>query len=404
MSLDTYLGPRGNLLEETEEQAELVHLPTSSSPKRSWTRSQRSTAISCARRPLSALFAPTTRTDGLAAALDALLAAARGSRSGRRDVLVLSDRGVDEAHARDADAAGGRRDPPPPDSRRHADARPTSSCETGEVWDVHHLACLIGYGAAAVHPYLALRGGRQHWPATRGIEDCSRSRTLQRNYIAARSRRACSRSRSKMGISTVMGYRGAQIFEAIGLGPELVDRCLRRHASRLGGIGLAEIEADVLRRHGGAWSDPAAKLADPGFVRFRKDGEQHGFNPTVAKALQARRDSRQPDRLPGLPRHGQGAPADRGARPDRDQAARRGRPARRGRAGDGDRQAFRGDRDVARRALARGLPDAGDRHEPDRRAAATPARAARTRPGTTTRRTGRRRTARSSRSPPAASA
>ena len=90
-----------------------------------------------------------------------------------------------------------------------------------------------------------------------------------------------------MGISTVMGYLGAQIFETIGLGPELVEFAFAGTPARLGGIGLAEIEADIRRRHEAAWADPAAKLPDPGFVRFRKDGEHHGYNPTVAKALQA---------------------------------------------------------------------------------------------------------------------
>jgi glutamate synthase domain-containing protein 2/glutamate synthase domain-containing protein 3 len=90
-----------------------------------------------------------------------------------------------------------------------------------------------------------------------------------------------------MGISTVMGYLGAQIFETIGLGPELVGFAFAGTPARLGGIGMAEIEADIRSRHEAAWSDPAAKLSDPGFVRFRKDGEHHGYSPTVAKALQA---------------------------------------------------------------------------------------------------------------------
>src|SRR5690606_16321324 len=94
-------------------------------------------------------------------------------------------------------------------------------CETGEVWDVHHLACLIGYGASAVHPYLALQaagelaGTRQHQDKT--------PEELQRNYVKALEH-GFLKVASKMGISTAMGYRGAQIFEAIGLSQELVDR------------------------------------------------------------------------------------------------------------------------------------------------------------------------------------
>ena len=203
-------------------------------------------------------------------------------------------------------------------------------CETGEVWDVHHLACLIGYSASAVHPYLALAGGRRigrdAWP--RAARD--RRPAAQLHHALEKG---LLKITSRMGISTVMGYLGAQIFETIGLGPELVEFAFTGTPARLGGIGLPEIEADIRRRHEDAWADPAAKLADPGFVRFRKEGEHTRYSPTVAKALQAAATSGQPDRLQGLSRHGQGAPADRRPRSDRSQAVRRSRSARRGRAG-----------------------------------------------------------------------
>ena len=157
-------------------------------------------------------------------------------------------------------------------------------CETGEVWDVHHLACLIGFGVSAVHPYLALQAAGS-LSGSRGFEERA-PKELQTNYINALEYgflKVCS----KMGISTATGYRGAQIFEAIGISQEIINRSFSGTPSRLGGIGFAEIEADVMRRHQEAWELPAAKLPDPGFVRFRKDGEPHAFNPTVVKALQA---------------------------------------------------------------------------------------------------------------------
>jgi glutamate synthase (NADPH/NADH) large chain/glutamate synthase (ferredoxin) len=83
-----------------------------------------------------------------------------------------------------------------------------------------------------------------------------------------------------------MGYRGAQIFETIGLDPAVVERSFAGTPARLGGLGLAEIEADVLRRHRAAFGEAAAKLPDFGFVRYRKDGEPHAFEPPTVKALQ----------------------------------------------------------------------------------------------------------------------
>ncbi|MBA3643759.1 MAG: glutamate synthase subunit alpha, partial [Chloroflexia bacterium] len=91
---------------------------------------------------------------------------------------------------------------------------------------------------------------------------------------------------SKMGISTAMGYRGAQVFETIGLAPEVVERCFVGTPARLGGLGLTEIGVDVLRRHQTAYGEPAAKLPDLGFVRYRRDGENHAFAPPTVKALQ----------------------------------------------------------------------------------------------------------------------
>jgi len=292
MALDTYIGPRVNLLVEDPEAAEILHLQSIV-----LTEAQLADVASLDQgklraRRLSTLFEVPSEdaapgASPLADALGRLVAEAEAAVRAGVSILVLSDRGVNERCA------------PIPmllavgaihhhlirqGLRMQADI----VCETGEVWDVHHLACLIGYGASAVHPYLALQaagelaGTRQHQDKT--------PEELQRNYVKALEH-GFLKVASKMGISTAMGYRGAQIFEAIGLSQELVDRYFTGTVSRLGGIGLAEIEADVLRRHREAFSEPTAKLPDPGFVRFRKDGEPHAFNPTAVKALQAAANS-----------------------------------------------------------------------------------------------------------------
>ncbi|MEA2532106.1 MAG: glutamate synthase large chain, partial [Thermomicrobiales bacterium] len=297
MALDSYLGPRTNLLIEDSAAAELVHLP---SVVISEGQLEALAGLDQGRlkaRRLSTLFdVPADAVDGsqstglLQPALDGILSEAEAAVRDGVSILVLSDRGVDVGYAalpmmlavgaihHHLIRAG---------LRMGVDL----VCETGEVWDVHHLACLVGYGAAAVHPYLALRAVSE-LVGTRGFEGKA-AEDLQRNYVHALEHGLLKVS-SKMGISTVSGYKGAQIFEAIGVSQELIDRCFAGTPSRLGGIGLAEIEADVLRRHREAFNVPLAKLPDPGFVRFRKDGEAHAFNPTVAKALQAAATSNDP--------------------------------------------------------------------------------------------------------------
>lgn len=257
LSLDTFIGERGNLLTESEVQAELIRLQSVVI-----TESQLACISSFDTDHLRSVTVSTLfdvhETD-LTSALDALLESVRGHVLAGKTILVLSDRGVDDRHA------------PVPMllavGAIHNDLIRTGHrmavdivCETGEVWDVHHLACLIGYSAAAVHPYLALQAAAA-LAGTRGHELLTVDE-LQRNYIKSLEKgllKICS----KMGISTVMGYLGAQIFETIGLGLELVDFAFTGTPARFGGIGLREIEIDIRRRHDAAWTDPGAKLLIP---------------------------------------------------------------------------------------------------------------------------------------------
>src|SRR5881397_2679353 len=148
--------------------------------------------------------------------------------------------------------------------------------EAGDAWDVHHFAALIGYGAEAVHPWLALASVR------------ARLTPQARTGFRAAAEKGLLKILSKMGISTLSSYCGAQIFEALGLGAEVIDRCFTGTVSTIGGIGFAEIAEDVLARHLAAYGDEGAEraLPDHGRVRFRKDGEDHGWSPPVVTALQ----------------------------------------------------------------------------------------------------------------------
>ena len=160
--------------------------------------------------------------------------------------------------------------------------------ETGEARTVHQIACLIGYGAAAVNPYLAFDTVTDQ--VRRGaIRDLSARKALH-NYTKA----ACKgvlKTMSKMGISTVASYTGAQVFEAVGLSSELVERYFRGTVSQVEGIGLEEVAAEALARHRAAWAERPAELAhrdlEPGGDwQWRREGEYHLFNPETVFKLQ----------------------------------------------------------------------------------------------------------------------
>ena len=173
--------------------------------------------------------------------------------------------------------------------------------ECGDAREVHHMALLVGYGAGAINPYLAFESIEDLIAADeeRGLHGLGGIDPHQavRNYI-----KACGKGvlkvMSKMGVSTVASYTGAQIFEAIGLGHELVEQYFTGTVSRLGGIGLEEIAAEVAARH--ATAHPTRpeerahrKLELGGEYQWRREGEVHLFNPeTVFKLQHATRAKR----------------------------------------------------------------------------------------------------------------
>jgi len=160
--------------------------------------------------------------------------------------------------------------------------------ETGDVREVHHVALLIGYGAAAINPYLALES----------VEDLVRRKVItgitpekaMRNVIKALGK-GLLKVMSKMGVSTVASYRGAQIFEAIGLSQEFVDAYFTGTTSKLGGIGIDVIASENAARHADAYPpsgiSPAHRtLHDGGEYKWRRDGSPHLFNPETVFRLQ----------------------------------------------------------------------------------------------------------------------
>jgi glutamate synthase (NADPH/NADH) large chain len=160
--------------------------------------------------------------------------------------------------------------------------------EAGDVREVHHVALLIGYGAACVNPYLAMESVEDL--VVQGVITGVERQQAVRNLIKALGK-GVLKVMSKMGISTVASYRGAQVFEALGLSQELVDRYFTGTTSRLGGVGLDVVAEECARRHRAAY--PASgtgtahrRLDVGGEYQWRREGEPHLFNPDTVFRLQ----------------------------------------------------------------------------------------------------------------------
>ncbi len=332
MSLRTLIGPRRSLLVEGPEHAELLELESPILPRAEMDALRSLDSAPFVARTLSATFATANGSDGLQRAIHELCAEALAAVEVGATILILSDRAV-----------GPERAPIPSlmavgavhhhliraGTRMRADL----VVESGDAWDVHHFAALVGYGAAAIHPWLALEtvsaGVHEDYRsrielARRKREDAGPIEATWRADGDAQAREAelkfqhaaekgLLKIMSKMGISTLSSYRGAQIFEVLGLDAEIIERCFSGTPSRIGGLRFVHLGDDVMVRHGAAFgredgraagangssngaassrSDtgengvtPQSKLPDYGFIRYRREGEYHAFNPLVVRAL-----------------------------------------------------------------------------------------------------------------------
>jgi glutamate synthase (NADPH/NADH) large chain len=160
--------------------------------------------------------------------------------------------------------------------------------EAGDVREVHHVALLIGYGAAAVNPYLAMRTVERM--VVEGVITAIDAETAQRNLVKALGK-GVLKVMSKMGISTVASYTGAQVFEAVGLDQQFVDRWFTGTSSKLGGVGIGVIAEEVGRRHAKAYPRTAVppehrRLEVGGEYQWRREGEIHLYDPETVFRLQ----------------------------------------------------------------------------------------------------------------------
>jgi glutamate synthase domain-containing protein 2/glutamate synthase domain-containing protein 1/glutamate synthase domain-containing protein 3 len=294
MSLYSTLGAEGNLLEETPEHARILRCDRPILTSEELARIRTLDTDGFRSRTLSALFKVAEGGGGLRAALDRLCSDAEAAVRTGVTLVVLSDRGVgpDLAPVPILLAVGA--------VHHHlvrANLRTQCGlvCETGEARDVAHFALLLGYGAGAINPYLALDTVAELVEDGSFVpEEVDLARGVE-SYLKA-SDKGLLKTMAKMGISTLQSYRGAQIFEAVGLDRELVERCFTGTPSRVSGVGYDVIaqEAAIRHRHafpGGAYEYP--ELDAGGLYQWRQRGERHTFNPdTVAKLQHAVREQK----------------------------------------------------------------------------------------------------------------
>ncbi len=286
MSLTSYIGNERNILDETPQHCHTLKLPHPILTNRDLEKLRRVSQGDFLAATLSMLFRASEGEDGLKRALDQLCRRATLSIKNGYSLLILSDRGIDEEYA------------PIPSLlaltavhnhlvREGTRTQVALILESGEPREVMHFCLLIGYGASAVNPYLAIETleamtQRGELPHNITFE------TALKNYTKAINK-GLLKVFSKMGISTLQSYRGAQVFEAIGLNRELVDRYFTGTASRIEGVGLDVLAREAAAKHEFAFrplSESETELAVGGQYQYRINGEYHLLNPDTVSKLQ----------------------------------------------------------------------------------------------------------------------
>jgi len=286
MSLATFIGNNGNMLVEDPLSCHTVALkhPVLTNKDLEKIRSI-DTGIFQA-KTLQCYFRADGQPGSLKKAIDRICRYAVDAVEDGFEVLILQDRAIDSEHA------------PIPSLlstaaihhhliRKGYRGKVGIIVEAGDVWEVHHFACLIGFGATAINPYLALSSIRD-MRLNGKIDSELDPEKLKKNYIKAIND-GLLKVFSKMGISTLQSYQGAQIFEIIGLNREVVDKYFTGAVSRIEGMGLDEIAKEALAKHQLAFSRktiPVDRLPVGGVYQWKRKGEFHLFNPQTIHLLQ----------------------------------------------------------------------------------------------------------------------
>jgi glutamate synthase (NADPH/NADH) large chain len=286
MSLATFAGSTGNLLVEDPLACHVVALqqPVLSSYELEKIRSIDTGVFQA--KTLQTYFRADGKPGSLKKGLDRLCRYAVDAVEDGFEVIILTDRAIDSDHA------------PIPSLlacsavhhhliRKGYRGQVGIIVEAGDVWEVHHFACLIGFGATAINPYLAISSIRDMKISGRLVTDIDPD-YLKKNYVKAVNE-GLLKVFSKMGISTLQSYQGAQIFEIIGLNKEVVDAYFTGATSRIEGMGLDEIAKETLTKHFFAFSRkeiPVDRLPVGGLYQWKRKGEFHLFNPQTIHLLQ----------------------------------------------------------------------------------------------------------------------
>ena len=284
-SMESTIGPEGNLLDPRPESCRQIKITYPIIDNDQLAKLRHIPVRGFTSRTLPMLFDPKGGGRALEAAMERLCADAEAAVREGVTILILSDRGVnrDEAPIPSLLATSGVHHHL---VRKGLRTRCGLVIESGDAREVHHVALLMGYGAGAVNPYVAFET----------IDDMIRQGALEGrthvqavdNYIRALNA-GILKVMSKMGISCLSSYCGAQIFEAIGLDRSLVDRYFTSTSSRIGGIDIDVLAEEVRRRHERAFSVPVPgelDLEPGGEYQWRRDGEYHLFNPETVYKLQ----------------------------------------------------------------------------------------------------------------------
>ena len=286
-SMAVLVGAQQNIFEETPQHARQLRLESPFLTNEELAKIRQLDRPGFKAKTLSTLFPAQPGSGSLERSLNALCDQVTRAVEDGCTIIILSDRGVDAEHLPIPSllATAG--------VHHHLVRQGTRTqagliVETGEAREIAHFALLIGYGASAVNPYLAFETLEDI--ASRDIlGNGVGPKDVQKNYLKA-ARKGLLKVISKMGISTIQSYCGAQIFEAVGLSQALVDRYFTWTSSRIGGIGLEVIEEDVRSRHRAAFpsnghGSPSA-LDEGGVYYWRRDGEYHMWNPNTIASLQ----------------------------------------------------------------------------------------------------------------------
>ena len=286
MSLATFIGNNGNLLDEDKMHCHCVVLEHPILKNHQLERLRIIDTGMFHAKTLQTYYNADGMPGSLEKGLARLCRYAEDSVDDGFEVLILSDRAIDSEHA------------PIPSilavSAVHHHLIRTGRrgavglvVETGDTWEVHHFACLLAFGATAINPYLALSTIKT-LKNNGSLETSLDIKTLQKNYVKSVND-GLLKIFSKMGISTLQSYHGSQVFEILGINQAVVDKYFTGAVTRIGGLGLDELARESLCKHkigfGGSKTGPHL-LPEGGIYQWKRRGEQHLFNPTTVHLLQ----------------------------------------------------------------------------------------------------------------------